>query len=65
MLAFYDVIEFFQPSFVLMENVLDIFKKQDGTYAKYATARLVNMHYQSRVGIISAAEHGAPQGRWR
>lgn len=65
MQAFYDVIEWFQPSFVLMENVLDIFKKQDGMYAKFAAARLLNMRYQTRLGCIAACDHGAPQGRWR
>jgi DNA (cytosine-5)-methyltransferase 1 len=63
--AFYDVIDWFKPSFVLMENVLDIFKKQDGMYAKFAAARLLNMRYQTRLGIIAALDHGAPQGRWR
>ncbi len=63
--AFYDVIEWFQPGYVLMENVLDIFKKQDGMYAKFAASRLLNMRYQTRLGCIAACDHGAPQGRWR
>ena len=41
MKAFYDVIEWFQPGYVLMENVLDIFKKQSGIYVKFAIAQLV------------------------
>ncbi|BDA50272.1 probable DNA (cytosine-5)-methyltransferase 3 [Coccomyxa sp. Obi] len=63
--AFYDVIEWFNPGFVLMENVLDIFKKQDGMYAKFAASRLLNMRYQTRLGCIAACDQGAPQGRWR
>lgn len=63
--AFYDVIEWFQPGYVLMENVLDIFKKQDGMYAKFAASRLLNMRYQTRLGCIAACDQGAPQGRWR
>ena len=37
--AFYDVIEFFQPAFVLMENVKDILVKQvhqEMHYQQYA-----------------------------
>lgn len=63
--AFYDVIEWFNPGYVLMENVLDIFKKQDGMYAKFAASRLLNMRYQTRLGCIAACDQGAPQGRWR
>ena len=48
-----------------MENVLDIFKKGDGEYAKFAMLRLLNMRYQARLGCIAAADHGVPQGRWR
>ena len=63
--AFYDTIKWFQPSFVLMENVLDIFKKGDGEYAKLAGSILLDMDYQTRTGVIAACHHGAPQGRWR
>lgn len=63
--AFYDTIKWFQPSFVLMENVLDIFKKGDGEYAKLAASILLDMDYQTRTGVIAACHHGAPQGRWR
>jgi DNA (cytosine-5)-methyltransferase 1 len=63
--AFYDVIQWFRPAFVLMENVMDIFHKQDGMYVKFAVGRLLSMRYQTRVGCIAAADHGAPQGRWR
>lgn len=65
MLAFYNTIDWFRPSFVLMENVLDIFKKGDGLYAKMAASILLDMDYQTRTGIIAACHHGAPQGRWR
>ncbi len=64
-LAFYKTIEWFQPSYVLMENVLDIFKKGDGLYAKFAATTLLRMDYQTRTGVIAACHHGAPQGRWR
>lgn len=63
--AFYDIIDWLQPGYVLMENVLDILSKEDGMYAKYATARLLQQRYQTRTGIIPAGEHGIAQGRWR
>lgn len=63
--AFYDIIEWLNPGFVLMENVLDILSKENGMYAKFATARLLKQRYQTRTGIIPAGEHGVAQGRWR
>eukprot|EP00210_Caulerpa_lentillifera_P002810 g2684.t1 len=63
--SFFRTIEFFKPDFTLMENVQDIMKKEDGAYAKYATAQLLALGYQSRLGLIAAGDHGAAQGRWR
>jgi site-specific DNA-cytosine methylase len=63
--AFYDIIDWLQPGYVLMENVLDILSKENGMYAKYATARLLQQRYQTRLGMIPAGEHGVAQGRWR
>ena len=63
--AFYDVVEYFKPAYVLMENVLDILKKEDGTYAKSAMASLLTMRYQVRIGVIAACDHGVPQSRNR
>ena len=48
-----------------MENVVDIFKKEDGTYAKSAMASLLAMRYQVRAGIIAASGYGVPQIRNR
>jgi site-specific DNA-cytosine methylase len=59
------VVTRFSPSFVLMENVLDILKKDDGTYAKFAAGRLVNLRYQTRTGLICTVYYGVPQRRWR
>ena len=63
--AFYDVVEYFRPAYVLMENVLDILKKEDGTYAKSAMASLLTMRYQVRIGVIAACDQGVPQSRNR
>ena len=52
------------PADVLDGSLLqDIMKKEDGAYAKYATAQLLAMGYQSRLGVIAAGSHGAAQVR--
>lgn len=65
MKTFFDVVETFSPAFVLMENVMDIVKKEDGAYFKHALASLISLDYQARYGAIDAMAHGLPQGRWR
>ncbi|EFN55234.1 hypothetical protein CHLNCDRAFT_52630 [Chlorella variabilis] len=57
--------EWFKPKYVLMENVQDILKKEDGLYIKYAMGSMLNMRYQVRVGLLAAGNFGVPQGRWR
>lgn len=63
--AFYDVVNWFKPSFVLMENVCDILRAEDGIYAKSAIGCLLEMRYQVRMGIIAACDQGVPQARNR
>ncbi len=63
--AFYDVVDHFKPSFVLMENVVDTLRKEDGMYAKSAMGSLLLLNYQVRMGIIAACDQGVPQARNR
>ncbi|DBA74077.1 TPA: hypothetical protein ACH3X1_010890 [Trebouxia sp. C0004] len=63
--AFYDVVLWFQPGFVLMENVVDTLNKEDGMYAKSAMGSLLLLNYQVRMGIIAACDQGVPQVRNR
>ncbi len=63
--AFYDVVLWFQPGFVLMENVVDTLKKEDGMSAKSAMGSLLLLNYQVRMGIIAACDQGVPQVRNR
>ena len=63
--VFFAIIAHFRPAFVLMENVVDIFKKEDGAYFKFALGSLLKNGYQARIGCIDAMSHGVPQGRWR
>lgn len=65
MTAFYEVVNWFKPGFVLMENVVDILRKEDGIYAKSAMGCLLQMGYQVRMGIIAACDQGVPQARNR
>ena len=44
--VFMDIVEYLKPSWVLMENVVDLLRFQDGIVARYGLARLVAMHYQ-------------------
>ena len=65
MTAFYEVVSWFKPGFVLMENVVDILLKENGIYAKSAMGCLLQMGYQVRMGIIAACDQGVPQARNR
>ncbi|KAH7843378.1 hypothetical protein Vadar_015896 [Vaccinium darrowii] len=65
LIVFMDIVEFLKPRFVLMENVVDIFKLAGGVLGCYAISRLVSMDYQSRVGILAAGSFGVPQCRMR
>ena len=46
MKIFMDIVAFLQPSFVLMENVLDYLKFCDGVLARHAMAQYLKMGYQ-------------------
>eukprot|EP00891_Asterochloris_glomerata_P003939 jgi/Astpho2/3939/fgenesh1_pg.00063_%23_13_t len=65
MQVFYQVVDFFRPNWVLMENVQDIMTKEDGVYLKLALGHLLTAHYQTRVGILPACNYGTPQARNR
>lgn len=61
--TFYEIIDYFLPPFILMEQVMDIFKNQDGVYGKFAMAKLVANRYQLRAGIMTAGAYGCAQVR--
>lgn len=60
-----DIVEFLNPRFVLMENVVDLVKFADGFLGRYALGRLVGMNYQARMGMMVAGAYGLPQFRRR
>ncbi|KAI3894860.1 hypothetical protein MKX03_021180 [Papaver bracteatum] len=60
-----DIVQFLQPRYTLMENVVDILKFVDGTLGRYAICRLVEMGYQARLGLLVAGGFGLPQYRMR
>ena len=46
MKIFMDIVDFLQPAYVLMENVLDYLKFCGGVLARHAMARYLSMGYQ-------------------
>ncbi|XP_048137366.1 DNA (cytosine-5)-methyltransferase CMT3-like isoform X2 [Rhodamnia argentea] len=60
-----EVVEFLKPRFVLMENVVDLVKFSKGFLGRYALGRLVQLNYQTRLGIMAAGAYGLPQFRIR
>ncbi|XP_019087809.1 PREDICTED: DNA (cytosine-5)-methyltransferase CMT2-like isoform X2 [Camelina sativa] len=64
-IVFMDIVEYLKPSYVLMENVVDILRLDQGSLGRYALSRLVNMRYQARLGIMTAGCYGLSQFRSR
>ncbi|KAJ7543105.1 hypothetical protein O6H91_09G025200 [Diphasiastrum complanatum] len=65
MVVYMDIVNFLKPRFILMENVVDILKFCGGLLGRYALSRLVNMHYQAKLGMLVAGCYGLPQFRMR
>ncbi|KAM7255527.1 hypothetical protein ACFE04_008425 [Oxalis oulophora] len=65
LIVYMDVIDYLKPRFVLMENVVDLFKFAKGYLGRYAMGRLVQMNYQVRMGLMAAGAYGLPQYRSR
>eukprot|EP00249_Psilotum_nudum_P006108 c19462_g1_i1 orf=456-3056(-) len=63
--VYMDIVDFLKPRFILMENVVDILKFAGGLLGRYALSRLVQMHYQAKLGLIVAGCYGLPQFRMR
>ncbi|XP_028783969.1 DNA (cytosine-5)-methyltransferase CMT2 [Neltuma alba] len=63
--VFMDIVEFLKPKYVLMENVSDLLKFDNGSLGRYALSRLVHMNYQARLGLVAAGCYGLPQFRLR
>ncbi|XP_012573783.1 DNA (cytosine-5)-methyltransferase CMT2 isoform X2 [Cicer arietinum] len=63
--VFMDIVRFLKPKYVLMENVVDILRFDNGSLGRYALSRLVHMNYQARLGIVAAGCYGVPQFRLR
>lgn len=62
---FLDIVEHFNPSAVVMENVPKILTMSDGTYKSSITSRLQRLGYNVTSTILSAEKFGAPQMRRR
>lgn len=60
-----NIVEFLKPKYILMENVVDMLKFAKGYLARYAVGRLIQMNYQSRMGMMAAGAYGLAQFRMR
>ncbi|XP_061345031.1 DNA (cytosine-5)-methyltransferase CMT3 [Gastrolobium bilobum] len=65
LVVFMDIVQYLHPKFALMENVVDIVKFANGFLGRYALGRLLQMNYQTRMGIMAAGSFGLPQFRLR
>ncbi|XP_006300392.2 DNA (cytosine-5)-methyltransferase CMT3 [Capsella rubella] len=65
LLVYMNIVEFLKPKYVLMENVVDMLKFAKGYLARYAVGRLIQMNYQSRMGMMAAGAYGLAQFRMR
>ena len=65
LLVFMNIVSFFKPKYVLMENVVNIVKFAGGFLGRYALGRLVGIGYQARMGLMAAGCYGLPQFRMR
>lgn len=60
-----NIVEFLKPKYVLMENVVDMLRFVGGYLARYAVGWLVQMNYQTRMGMMAAGAYGLAQFRLR
>ncbi|CAI5978702.1 unnamed protein product [Closterium sp. NIES-64] len=56
LIVFMDLVGWLAPTWVLMENVVDLMKFKEGILAKYAIARLVAMGYKNVVDLMKFKE---------
>ena len=63
--AFADVAASMQPACVIMENVPELLSGRYWKHFEYLRDRLIEAGYTVKQAIHSAAEHGAPQERFR
>jgi DNA (cytosine-5)-methyltransferase 1 len=62
---FLDVVELLAPPYVLIENVVGLLSMADGKAIQGVMARLTELKYTPRLGILQAGHYGLPQNRWR
>lgn len=64
-LEFLRVAEFFQPKFILIENVTGLVSLENGAVVKAIYYHLNKLGYKVKHMILFAAHYGVPQLRWR
>lgn len=48
MKAYYETVKWFCPKFTIMEQVMDLFKKEDALYARFMASAITAIRYQVR-----------------
>lgn len=62
---FLDYVQFYEPSDVVMENVVGILSMEDGLIKEYVIERLTEMGYDASVDVHDATDFGVSQRRKR
>ena len=63
--CFLNYVEYYQPNYVLLENVRNLALYKDSLILKIICSFLIRLGYQIRTTIIQAGEYGVPQNRRR
>lgn len=64
-LEFLRVVEHFQPEFILLENVANLARHDNGFYAAEIEGGMQDLGYQTTSTILDAVSYGVPQRRRR
>lgn len=62
---FFDVALYFEPKYIVFENVAAFISEDNGGYIQQVVASLLKKRYQVRFTVMRAAAFGVPQKRHR
>ena len=63
--TFLDFVNYFEPKYVLLENVPGMLSLNAGSVAQLLIDTFKQLGYNIRLGILQAGNYGLPQNRWR
>ena len=56
-----DIVDFLEPRYLLMENVVHVFNFARGLFRQYASSPQFHKSYQSNIGMMVTAYYSLPQ----